>query len=186
MKVLLVDDPHDSPLKRNIQLYIEKNMEKKSNKKMKLIYQPDNLNFIQATKNIRMADILICEGSKERIMTGFSIATAMQLRCPVIFLFQDQKQLANWSDSHSFEGENMQLVHYTDQTLLQELSLAFDYAFSSVGLRFNFFLSPALWSYLGWVARHHQLPKSVYLRRLIENDLKQHRDFPAVAADNQK
>lgn len=177
MKVLLVGDPHNSSLKRNIQLYIDKNVDKKTTKKMKLIYQNNNLNFTQATQNVRMADILICEGSREHIMLGFSIATAIQLRCPIICLVQDQGQLAYWNNFQSCDLENMQLIHYTDRTLFRELSLAFDYAFTSSGLRFNFILPPTLLNYLGWVAKYHQLPKSVYLRRLIEKDLKQHNNF---------
>jgi hypothetical protein len=44
-------------------------------------------------------------------------------------------------------------------------------------VRFNFFVSPKILTYLDWVGQKRMIPKSVFLRNLIEREMKKDRDF---------
>jgi len=47
------------------------------------------------------------------------------------------------------------------------------YANKQQDSRFNFFINPKLLAYLDWIARSKRLPRAVFLRKLIEDRMKQ-------------
>jgi hypothetical protein len=46
-----------------------------------------------------------------------------------------------------------------------------------IDMRFNFFVSPKILNYLDWVGHKRMIPKSVFLRNLIEREMKKDREF---------
>jgi len=44
-------------------------------------------------------------------------------------------------------------------------------------VRFNFFVSPKILAYLDWVAQKRMVPRSVFLRNLIEKEMKKDKGF---------
>jgi len=47
----------------------------------------------------------------------------------------------------------------------------------NIDVRFNFFVSPKIISYLDWVSKNRMVPRSVFLRELIEKEMKKDKDF---------
>jgi hypothetical protein len=46
-----------------------------------------------------------------------------------------------------------------------------------IDMRFNFFVSPKILNYLDWIGRKRMIPKSVFLRNLIEREMKKEKEF---------
>lgn len=135
------------------------------------------IDYTNLTKDVRHSDVVICEVSKPSTRVGLSIALAFQLCRPVILLYGKQTQPAILSCLDTVDRENLQVVAYDNLSLEKEVLLCLDYALSGTNARFNFFITASIGVYLNWIARHYHLPRAVYLRRLIEQDLKQNQDY---------
>jgi len=46
-----------------------------------------------------------------------------------------------------------------------------------IDVRFNFFVSPKILAYLDWVAKTKKLPRAVFLRELIEKEMRKDKEF---------
>lgn len=60
------------------------------------------------------------------------------------------------------------------KVLLKE---AMSKAENKVDVRFNFFVTPRILLYLDWLAKNKKLPRSVYLRNLIESDMEKNKEY---------
>lgn len=125
---------------------------------------------------IKKADVIIFEVSQPDVSIGFEVASALNLNKPVIILTRkDSVGLP-----HALKGihsDRLQLLTYDDSTLDEMLSLALEYAQETSDVRFNFFITPTISSYLDWVAKEKKIPRSVYLRRLIERDMEENDEY---------
>ncbi len=119
---------------------------------------------------MKKADIVVFEVTEPDVSIGFEVATALNLSKPVIILYRRDKR----SIPHALKGihsDRLQLLSYDDNTLDEMLELALDFAEETGDIRFNFFITPAINAYLDWVAKEKKLPRSVYLRNLIEKEM---------------
>lgn len=122
------------------------------------------------------ADAIVVEATTQVLGTGYEIALALQLEKPVIVLYRDQGK----NTPHVLKGvesEKLQVYKYSDETLQKTLTMALEYARDTIDVRFNFFISPRINRYLDWVSKEKKIPRSVYLRTLIEVDMKRHQEF---------
>ena len=74
-------------------------------------------------------------------------------------------------------GDLLLLAPYNDGNLETVLADALDYASSHQDVRFNFFISPAIGNYLDWISKEKKIPRSVYLRNLIEKDMEENEEY---------
>ena len=119
---------------------------------------------------MKKADVVVFEVTKPDISVGFEVATALNLNKPVIILYRRDKGAI----PHALKGihtDRLQLLSYDESTLDEMLELALDFAEETSDIRFNFFITPAISAYLDWVAREKKIPRSVFLRHLIERDM---------------
>lgn len=130
-------------------------------------------------KNIRECDFVIVEISyPSSANVGHELTYALDLGKPVIALYlsgRDPLFLRGRVD------DKLTILPYTTHDLEQVLASAFDYALSAQDVRFNFFISPAIGRYLDWVAKKKRVPRAVYLRRLIENEMKDNKEYAKEA-----
>jgi hypothetical protein len=120
---------------------------------------------------LKQADVVIVETTIPLLGAGYEIAVALQLSKPVIVLYRpDGKNTPHVLKG--LESDKLQVIGYTDKNLEEALILALDYATEQADTRFNFFVSPSIVNYLDWVSKKKRLPRAVYLRRLIEEDMK--------------
>ncbi|MDA1079890.1 MAG: hypothetical protein O2840_04360, partial [bacterium] len=70
------------------------------------------------------------------------------------------------------ENEKLQVLEYREDTLEETIVAGLDYAAKVADIRFNFFISPNIAQFLDIVAKVKKIPRSVYIRSLIEQDMK--------------
>lgn len=78
---------------------------------------------------------------------------------------------------NGLHSDKLFLVEYTDENIVETVKDSIDYAKDQSDTRFNFFLPPSLMSYLDWVSEKRKVPRSVYLRELIERDREKNREY---------
>lgn len=123
---------------------------------------------------VKEADVCVFESSYPSMGVGYEIAMATQLGKSVIVLHLPGKR----SDTLAgLPSDKLQVIEYTLESLKTVLAEALAYAVEQQDTRFNFFVSPRIINYLDWVSKKKRIPRAVYLRRLIEEDLKKNRDY---------
>lgn len=129
-------------------------------------------------KNIRTCDALVIEVSTHSLSMGYLIKEALEVGKPVIALHLRDHEPAFVM---GIENDKLQVVEYNLDNIKTVLTDAIDFAREQSDIRFNFFISPSISNYLDWIAKNRRIPRSVYLRRLIEADMKQSEDYKKAA-----
>lgn len=120
---------------------------------------------------MKKCDAVFVELSHSSTSIGFFIAQAMSLGKPVA-IFYDGNQEPHIVKSLESFSEKVAVVRYKGLAGLEiEVPLMIDFVSEVQDNRFNFFVSPSIASYLDWVSKHKRIPRSVYLRRLIDEDM---------------
>lgn len=130
----------------------------------------DRLRFQkQLEKWITSCDFMIADTSFPSISVGYEISLALQRNKPVLVLYST-------GDPPSLIGEHIdeKLVceKYNSFTLKEIIDDFLNYIKGTADTRFTFFITPHIAAYLEKVSRKEKLPKSVYLRKLIEREIK--------------
>lgn len=133
--------------------------------------------YNRAIKSIQQADIVILEVSVPSLSMGFVMQRALAIGKPVILLYF-KGHVPYFATG--IENERLQVVEYSVDSLKELLQASLDYAQDQSDTRFNFFISPSLSHYLDWVSQNLKIPRSVYLRRLIEEDRDRHPEYGEV------
>lgn len=125
---------------------------------------------------MRRADVIVFETTRPDVSVGYELAQAMNYMKPVIVFYRK----ASNSVPHSLKGvqsEKMQIFAYDDNNLEELLESSIAYAHEAVDVRFNFFISPSISQYLDWISKEKRIPRSVYLRNLIEKDMESNPEY---------
>ncbi len=125
---------------------------------------------------IRKADVVIFEATKPDVSVGFELALALNMMKPVIVLYHKDAAVRPFS-LQGINSDKLQLLSYDDNTLEETLTLALEYALETSDVRFNFFISPSIGIYLDWISKNKKIPRSVYLRTLIERDMLENDEY---------
>ena len=120
------------------------------------------------------SDIVILEVSGQSIGIGQELAFALSINKPVIALYRADSKPHILRDEG---GDSLILVPYKNDDLQLVLEDAIDYASSQQDVRFNFFISPAIGNYLDWISKEKKVPRSVYLRNLIEKNMEENEEY---------
>ncbi|NMB57249.1 hypothetical protein GYA19_04945 [Candidatus Beckwithbacteria bacterium] len=126
--------------------------------------------YKEEIKELNQADIVVIEISyPSSVNVGHILSLAIEKGKPVVALYkQDRFPIF----LQGLVSERLFLLPYTDYDLEQVLKDGLKDAQEKSDVRFNFFVSPQIVAYLNWVAREKKMPRAVYLRRLIEEDMK--------------
>lgn len=123
---------------------------------------------------LKTADLVVAEISTPSISVGHEITSALELGKPVVVLH------TVGNGASMLEGmvdERLQVVEYDMENLKKKFLKALDEARKSMDVRFNFFVSPKILNYLDFVAKKRMIPRSVFLRDLIEREMKKDKEF---------
>jgi hypothetical protein len=138
-------------------------------------YLSDFSRFYEETVHqLKQADICVFETSLPSLAIGHLISMALQYGKPVVALYTD-KQVPHFLSG--IEDEKIQVVEYSSENIKEVLEDALSFASEKIDTRFNFFISPKHVQFLDWVAQTKKVPRSVYLRQLIEKDRENHPDY---------
>jgi len=128
----------------------------------------------ETLKAIKKADTCVFEASVHSLSIGYLINFSLDLGKPVIVLAQAKTppfMLKN------LQSENFFFVTYTMSDVKKKLDKVLQEASESVDVRFNFFVTPRILAYLDWISRKKRTPRAVYLRSLIEKDMRKNKEY---------
>ena len=148
-------------IKRNLQ---KKNINKKEAVKV----------YRQLYRSLKSSDIAIVEVSYPSLSVGHEISLALELNKSVIAIHLKNK---SYHLLNAIPNEKLQIIHYDNKNLKRKLEKAIKNALETVDVRFNFFITPQLLSYLDWISSKKRIPRSVFIRSLIENDMNKNREY---------
>ncbi|MDD3532022.1 MAG: hypothetical protein PHR64_01600 [Candidatus Shapirobacteria bacterium] len=131
--------------------------------------------FEDTVAGIRKADVCLFEASERSFSVGYWVNYALGMGKPTIVLSQKER---NSFLVKQINPDRFFFVVYHRGNLASKLEETLEKAAQKIDLRFNFFLSSNLLAYLDWAAQKKGVPRSVYLRQLIAQDMKNNRDYP--------
>jgi hypothetical protein len=70
--------------------------------------------------------------------------------------------------------------------LEEKLKGALERAKEQSDIRFNFFVTPQILSYLSWLSGRKRIPRAVFLRTLIEREMKKDTEYKKEAIGSTK
>ncbi|MFC1625787.1 hypothetical protein ACFL1Q_02015 [Patescibacteria group bacterium] len=130
--------------------------------------------YRQLYKSLKSAEIAVVETTYPSLSVGHEISLALELNKPVIALHFKNKR---YNLLNAIPNEKLQIVRYDNTNLKKQLEKAIKIALETVDVRFNFFITPQLLSYLDWISGKKRVPRSVFVRGLIENDMRKNREY---------
>ncbi|KUK79229.1 MAG: hypothetical protein XD95_0535 [Microgenomates bacterium 39_7] len=124
--------------------------------------------------SLKQSDLVVLEVSIHSLSMGFWMQKALELNKPVIAL-----HLKEYDPSflQGIDNEKLQLIEYEEENLEEVLRYAIDFASDQQDTRFNFFISPKHQNYLDWISQNRKIPRSVFLRRLIEKHMEENEEY---------
>ncbi len=136
--------------------------------------EDQTLFYEQTMKLIKSADTVILEVTVPSFSMGYVLHKALEMGKPVIALYQSGNPPYF---AQGIENEKLQVIEYDDESLQDTLVDAIEYAQGKADVRFNFFISPAIGNYLDWISKVKKIPRSVYLRNLIEKNMEDNDEY---------
>ena len=124
---------------------------------------------------IGACDLMVAEVSfPSTVHIGHELTLGLEKGKPVIALHKKGKRpVLFWG----IDSEKFYLAEYDLENLEQILEDSIEYLSEQQEVRFNFFVSPNIQQYLDWVAKYKRTPRAVYLRELLERDMKENKDW---------
>jgi len=125
---------------------------------------------------VKKADVVVVDVSLHSMSMGYIVNKGLEISKPVIALYK------KGNDPYFFSGiedQKLQIVSYDESNLEQVINEALEKVAGLIDVRFNFFVSPKILAYLDWVAQKRMTPRSVFLRDLIEKEMKKDKEFKA-------
>lgn len=122
----------------------------------------------------KQSDVVLVEGTTPSFGVGQEIAEALNDNKQVIVLH------VKGNKPHILMNQGQESIYFAEYTLgnlSQILEDYIEYARANSDTRFNFFISPQIGAFLDWISKKKRLPRAVYLRRLIEEDMKSNKDY---------
>lgn len=130
--------------------------------------------YTNLIKNIKLSDIIVVEISLHSFTSGFLMHEALIDGKPVIALYLESNDSFYMTNMHY---ERLQFVEYNSSNIRGRLEKAFELAKKQIDVRFNFFISPDIISYLNYISSEFHISKSTYIRDLIIKDIKKNKHY---------
>lgn len=117
---------------------------------------------------IQSADFMVVESSFPSISVGYEISMALQYRKPVLMLYSIGEPPSLFAHH---EDEKILCEKYTLSTVEPIIEDFLHFVQGEADSRFTFFISSKQSAHLTKKAKQLRMPKSVYLRTLIDQDM---------------
>ena len=118
--------------------------------------------------SINSSDFLVAETSFPSISVGYEISMALDRGKPVLILYSegDPPSLFAYHENEKIVSEK-----YTPESLPVIIADFLQFVRGEADTRFTFFISSKQAAYLAKQGKKNRVPKSVYLRSLIDRDM---------------
>lgn len=124
---------------------------------------------------IAKADVVVLEVSfPSTLHIGHEITLALDKGKPVVALYKKGYEPSFFL---GLEHEKLLWAEYTENDLTRVVDESIEFAEQRSDVRFNFFISPEIGTYLDWVSKNKRIPRAVYLRKLIESDMRENKEY---------
>lgn len=125
-------------------------------------------------KWLSSADLVVAEVSYPSVSVGYEVALAISKNKPVLALYEKKHAPVALlgEDSDKFLAAS-----YDENSVNEEIRYLVDEVSGQMDTRFNFFISPKHQNYLDWIAKNRRIPRSVFLRQLIEEHMRDNEDY---------
>ena len=133
-------------------------------------------NYIESINSVKKADVVIMEVSGHSMSMGYLISNALEMNKPVIALHKKEHVPVFIK---GIGDPKLIISEYDSENVEQVIKEAVKKADTLIDVRFNFFVNPKILNYLDWVAQKRMQPRSVFLRSLIEREMKKDKEFKA-------
>ena len=130
--------------------------------------------YKQLRKWLVSCDIVVIEASHPSTNVGFEISMALERDKPVLVLHIKGRVPVLLLGLNT---NKLRIVEYSLPELSHILETNIDGLSHLSDTRFNFFISKSIVSYLDWIARKRRLPRAVYLRQLINKEMRKYPEF---------
>jgi len=130
--------------------------------------------YKQAIDQVKKADVVMMEVSGHSVTMGYLISKSLDLCKPVVVFYKKGTKILFLK---GIDNPKLKLMEYDKQNIENLLDQASEEAKKEIDVRFNFFVSPKILTYLDWVAKKRMIPRSVFLRNLIEREIKKEKEF---------
>ena len=125
---------------------------------------------------IKNSDVVVFETSKPDVSVGYELAVAVNLLKPVVVMYNNEKSQAP-NSIKGVESETLNLTGHNPPHPPPLLDIPFSPSPSSPSFLFPFFLSPSLCNSLDCLSKPPPIPRSVYLRNLIQKDMDENEEY---------
>lgn len=133
--------------------------------------------YKKTTDFLDKSDFSIFEASfPSTLHIGHEISLAIEKGKPVVVLYSDEPGKAPML-FQGIKSDRIIWAAYNKTNLAKVVVQAIEKARAISDVRFNFFISPRLLSYLDFVAKKKMIPRSVFLRDLIDREMKKDKEF---------
>lgn len=127
-------------------------------------------NFV--LNGVKNSDAVFAEISHPSTSVGYLISLAAQAGKPVVCFYNGDKK-PHLFNTLEEQNDRFVVVEYKDLKELDKLVPEMvEFVNEGQDTRFNFFVTPKHINYLNWIAKTRRIPRSVFLRRLIEEEMK--------------
>lgn len=118
---------------------------------------------------IKNSDFIIAEISYPSVSVGYEISLALSFGKPILILHTegDPPSLLAFH-----KADNLICDKYTMDNLTEIIDDFLDFTRSAADTKFTFFINRQMVSFLDKISVKDKVPKSVFLRRLIEREMK--------------
>ncbi len=120
-------------------------------------------------RRILDSDFVVVEATFPSMSVGYEVSLALNRRKPVLILYSQGEAPALFA---YHESELLTSEKYSPDTISDILDDFINYVKGLQETRFTFFITRTQAHYLDTVSAKQKIPKSVYLRNLIDRDMK--------------
>lgn len=134
------------------------------------------VNYLESIDSVKKADIVVMEVSGHSMSMGYLISKALEMNKPVIAL---HKKEYSPNFIKGISDPKLIISEYAEEDVEEIMGKSLKKAAGLIDVRFNFFVNSKILNYLDWVSQKKMLPRSVFLRNLIEHEMKKDKEFKA-------
>lgn len=123
----------------------------------------------QLDKWITSCDFMVAETSFPSISVGYEIALALERGKPVLILYSQGGAPTLLKE---YKDEKLVCEKYIQSNLAEIIDDFINYVEGTDDTKFTFFIPAKISVFLDKISKKYKIPKSVYLRQLIEREMK--------------
>ena len=132
-------------------------------------------NFVM--NGVKNSDAIFAEISHASTSVGYLIAIATQAGKPVVCFYNGDKKPHLFNTLEEQNDKFVVVEYHKTKDLDKLVPEMIDFIHEGQDTRFNFFVTPKHINYMNWIAKNKRIPRSVFLRRLIEHEMKSNENF---------